>query len=172
MADQKAELQGVGTVVGKKAPDFSLENELGDKVSLQSLLRNGPVMLVFYPGDFKMVCTAQLCNYRDHMSEFARFPIQVVGVSSNRPQQHRDFANQYEFSFPLLADPGGKVTRQYGCVSSLMFWTTSRGVVIINSRGTILYRYVERTNITRRKADEILVIIEELHKHKLLRPET
>lgn len=35
---------------GDRAPDFTLEDARGDQVSLESLLRRGPVVLTFYRG--------------------------------------------------------------------------------------------------------------------------
>ena len=46
--------------VGDKAPDFSLLDQEGMPVTLDSL-RGKNVVLVFYPGDLTPGCTAQLC---------------------------------------------------------------------------------------------------------------
>ena len=55
---------------GDLAPDFTLASTAGD-VTLSERLRERAVLLVFYPGDDTPVCTAQLCDYRDHLEDFA-----------------------------------------------------------------------------------------------------
>lgn len=74
------------------APDFTLENQAREPVCFNDVLKKGPVLLVFYPGDFTPVCTRQLCNYRDSLESFRRYGVQLVGVSFNTPLQHKAFA--------------------------------------------------------------------------------
>ena len=141
------------------APDFTLENQRHEAVRFSDILKNGPVLLVFYPGDFTPVCTSQLCNYRDSLESFQRFGVQLVGVSFNTPLQHKAFAEKYGFDFPLLSDPKKETAKLYGCTSLLMLGNVSRAVFIVSADGRILYRYVEPTSLTRRKADELLTIL-------------
>jgi peroxiredoxin Q/BCP len=54
--------------LGQKVPDFSLKTEDGKSFKLSSIKSN--VLLVFYPGDGTPVCTAQLCEYRESLSDF------------------------------------------------------------------------------------------------------
>jgi len=74
----------------------------------------------------------------------------------------------YDFPFLLLSDPNHDVAKKYECTSVLMFGKVSRAVFIINRQGLILYRYVEPTVLTRRKADEILSIVTDLKSNNLL----
>jgi peroxiredoxin Q/BCP len=137
-------------------------------VTLSNLLAEGPLLLVFYPGDFTPVCTRQLCNYQDFASEFDKYGIKIVGISTNQVKSHAAFAEKYKFSFSLLSDPEKTVAKKYGATSFIMFGAVSRAVFIINQKGVILYRYVEPTSLTRRKADELLGIINDLKVNNLL----
>jgi thioredoxin-dependent peroxiredoxin len=161
-------MEGQGLVIAKKAPDFTLPDHHGGSVHLYESLQVSPVLLVFYPGDFTMVCTSQLCNYRDNMEEFEKFGIQIFGISTNSTEEHKRFAEEYKFPFLLLTDEGQKVAKQYGCTSLLMLGRVSRAVFIVNSKGVVLYRYVEPTAITRRKADELIGILSDLRENKLI----
>jgi peroxiredoxin Q/BCP len=38
--------------VGDRAPDFTLQDTAGDQVTLSALLRDGPVILYFFPKAF------------------------------------------------------------------------------------------------------------------------
>ncbi|MCB0418118.1 MAG: peroxiredoxin [Bdellovibrionales bacterium] len=158
----------VGEVVGKKASDFCLTDQDGAQVRLFDVLNRSAVLLVFYPSDFTMVCTRQLCNYRDNMKSFQELGVQVLGISSNPMESHRQFADKYNFNFSLLTDPGHLVAKQYDCRSVLLFGSVSRAVVIINQQGFVLYRYVEPTTLTHRKADTLLGVIRDLSDARLL----
>lgn len=150
------------------APNFELEDQFKKKVSLNDILQKGSALVVFYPGDFTMVCTAQLCNYRDNLDAFNELGVQIVGISANSPEEHIEFAKRYEFPFSLLSDPNHEVAKAYGCTSLLMLGGVSRAVFILGKNGRILYRYVEPTAITRRKADELVKILQDLKKNNLL----
>jgi peroxiredoxin Q/BCP len=54
----------------KKAPAFKLKDQDGKERTLAEFLAQGPLVVVFYPGDFTPVCTKQLCSYRDAGDEF------------------------------------------------------------------------------------------------------
>jgi thioredoxin-dependent peroxiredoxin len=161
-------MEGQGVVIGKKAPDFTLKDHQGGTVTLSKVIPVAPTLLVFYPGDFTPVCTKQLCNYRDNFEDFNRFGIQIFGISPNDVQKHAEFAKAYEFPFLLLSDPGQQVAKSFGCTSLLMFGKVSRAVFMINTKGVILYRYVEPTSLTRRKADELVGILTDLKENKLI----
>lgn len=157
-----AQVKFPSSLLGSRAPEFKLQNERGEWVTLSSFLKQGGLMLVFYPGDFTPVCTRQLCAYQDLYAEFGRFGVQIVGISANSPEEHVQFRERYQFAFPLLSDPGKEVFRLYGITSLFLLGGTSRAVLLISQDGTIRYRYVEPTAITYRKGDELLKMIEEL----------
>lgn len=161
-------MEGSGSVIAKPAPNFSLRNQDGEIVELKKACAKGPVMLVFYPGDFTPVCTKQMCNYRDSFEEFKKFGVQIFGISANSGIEHQRFSADYMIPFPLLSDPGKEIAKLYDCTSFLMMGMVSRAVFIISQKQFILYRYVEPTVLTRRKADELVGILTDLRKHKLI----
>jgi peroxiredoxin Q/BCP len=161
-------MEGIGTVVGKVAPDFSLPDHLGGTVNLSQFVRGGPTLLVFYPKDFTRVCTKQLCTYSDHMSDFANLGVQVLGISHNPASSHSQFAKRFNFPFKLLTDVNHKVTVAYECTSFFMLGQPTRAVYIVSADRMILYRYIEPTVLTHRSAGELLGILNDLRAHKLL----
>ena len=144
------------TLEGSIAPQFFLPDHEGKWMTLEDFTKDGPVMLVFYPGDFTMVCTKQLCSYEDTLEEFKKYGVQVVGISANYPEEHTRFRTEYKFSFPLLTDVNRAVTKSYGVTSLFMMGGTSRAVFLIAKDSKILYRYVEPTTITFRRPTELL----------------
>mgnify|MGYP000623753440 CR=1 FL=1 len=57
--------------VGQAAPEFTLSNQYGQKVSLSDYRGEKNVVLMFYPAAFTGICTNELCSLRDRTPEFA-----------------------------------------------------------------------------------------------------
>ena len=55
--------------VGAKAPDFTLPNQDREPVTLSDQLKNGPVVLAFFPAAFSSVCQTEMCKLRDSASD-------------------------------------------------------------------------------------------------------
>ena len=123
--------------VGDLAPDFTLPSTQGS-VHLSEHLVKRPVLLVFYPGDDTPVCTKQLCNYRDHMGVFSDLGVEVLGINPQSEASHVAFAKKHALPFPLLADQGGAVCRQYGALSFL--GTAKRALVLVGRDGRVKWR--------------------------------
>jgi peroxiredoxin Q/BCP len=98
---------------GSAAPDFTLESDSGEEVSLSSF-RGQPVVLYFYPADDTPGCTKQACGIRDSYGEFERAGAVVLGVSPDDVESHVQFKEKYGLPFVLLADPAHEVAEQYG----------------------------------------------------------
>jgi thioredoxin-dependent peroxiredoxin len=98
---------------GDVAPDFTLESDSGERVTLSSL-RGRPVVLYFYPKDDTPGCTAQACGIRDAYGEFERVGAVVLGVSPDSVSKHVKFKSKYDLPFTLLADPGHELAERYG----------------------------------------------------------
>ncbi len=154
--------------IGTRAPAFRLQTDEGQWVELAELLAAGPILLAFYPKDFGLVCTKQLCAYQEAIGEFTRLGCRVVGISKNDPESLRKFKAEYRFDFPLLSDPQHVVAKLYNVTSLMMMGGTSRAVVLVGKGGIILYRYVEPTVVTHRKPGQLLKVIEELRERGIL----
>lgn len=122
--------------MGTKAPDFTLENHLGDSVTLSKYKDNNYVVLVFYPADESPVCTKQLCELRDSYSELEKFEAVVFGINPAGKKSHGSFAEKNGFQYPLLTDSDNKVIKSYGCKGLVM---TKRTVYVIDKQGNIIY---------------------------------
>jgi len=96
-----------------KAPDFSLQDESGQKVTLKSL-RGKKVVLYFYPKDDTPGCTREACDFRDHFADFGDANTVIYGVSKDSLDSHRQFKDKYSLPFPLLSDPDLEVAKAYG----------------------------------------------------------
>ncbi len=98
---------------GEQAPEFTLENDKNEEVSLSELLRNGPLILYFYPADFTPGCTAEACSIRDIHSDIQSVGLQVAGVSPQDADSHARFRQKHELPFELLCDPDKVAAKMY-----------------------------------------------------------
>jgi thioredoxin-dependent peroxiredoxin len=98
---------------GTPAPDFTLQSDAGESVTL-SELRGKPVVLYFYPKDDTTGCTTQACGIRDAYGEFERAGAVVLGVSPDDERSHVKFKSKYDLPFTLLADTDHAVAEDYG----------------------------------------------------------
>jgi peroxiredoxin Q/BCP len=99
--------------VGSRAPEFSLPDHDGREVSLSSLLNQGPLILFFYPADFTLHCTQQVCLIRDLHPDLRAMGLSVAGVSPQSPKSHSAFREKHRLVFPLLSDGDKSVIAMY-----------------------------------------------------------
>ena len=89
---------------GANAPEFILPDENGDDISLVELLKDGPLILYFYPADFTPGCTKEACSIRDIHSDIISVGLTVVGVSPQDAESHTRFREKHDLPFTLLSD--------------------------------------------------------------------
>jgi peroxiredoxin len=146
---------------GDKAPDFTTEAYLEGsgtaKWTLSEQVKNGPVLLVFYPGDFTSVCTKQLCDYRDNWEQLKSFKAQVVGISTDDKESHAKFAAANKLPFPLLDDSSKEICRKLGMLS--LIGMASRGFMLIGKDMRVRYVFREVLPFFKRSAGEVADIL-------------
>ncbi|MEJ2255779.1 MAG: peroxiredoxin [Woeseiaceae bacterium] len=98
---------------GAKAPEFVLANDEGGETSLSDLLKEGPLILYFYPADFTPGCTREACSIRDIHDDIQAVGLTVAGISPQDRDSHRKFRDKYDLPFTLLSDPDKDVIGMY-----------------------------------------------------------
>ena len=126
---------------GEPAPDFTVETDAGETVSLSDF-RGKPVVLYFYPKDDTPGCTAQACGIRDAYGEFEEAGAVVLGVSPDKVAKHVKFKEKYDLPFTLLADPDHEVAERYGVWSEKSYMGrtymgVNRTTFLIGPDGTV-----------------------------------
>ena len=126
---------------GTRAPDFTLRDQDGDKVSLESL-KGQTTVLVFYPLDFSPVCTDQLNVYQEVLSELEAAGARLYGVSVDSAYSHKAFQEKLGITIPLLADfhPKGEVARRFGVYQEER-GVSARALVMIGPDGVVQWAY-------------------------------
>lgn len=98
--------------IGKKAPDFTLPDQDGKKVSLKDF-KGKKIILYFYPKDNTSGCTKEACSFRDDFPKFKKTDAVILGVSPDSVSSHKKFAEKFNLPFTLLSDEEKKVLEQY-----------------------------------------------------------
>ena len=102
-------------LLGRPAPDFTLNDYLGQPWNLAEQLARGPVLVVFYLGYSCNACVHHLVELDADLERFRELGAQVVAVSADPPELTRERFEQYGvLGFPVLADPGHKVAERFG----------------------------------------------------------
>ncbi len=116
-------------VEGRKAPDFTLENAAGKRVSLADF-KGKDVIVYFYPKDDTPGCTKEACGFRDYWKDLQKAGVVVLGVSADSSTSHAKFAAKYKLPFPLLSDPDRKVMTAWGAYGDkVMYGKKTKGVI-------------------------------------------
>jgi mycoredoxin-dependent peroxiredoxin len=128
--------------VGDRAPEFSLPDQDKQVVSLAEL-RGKPVLLVFYPFAFSGICTGELCQLRDELTEYTDAGVQVLAISTDPVFSLKAFKAQENLEFPLLSDfwPHGSTAQAYG-VFNEKAGMALRGTFLIDAEGVVTFAEV------------------------------
>ncbi len=99
---------------GDKAPLVTGKDQDGKTWNLSDHVGKKIVLLYFYPKDDTKGCTLQACGLRDRMGDLKKDGVEVVGVSFDSAESHRQFIAKHMLNFTLLADTDGKIADAFG----------------------------------------------------------
>ena len=143
--------------VGASAPDFTLQDGSGNEWRLSGN-RGKVVVLLFYPGDETPICTRQMCSVRDRWEDYSATGAEVVGISTDSVESHKEFAKHHDLPLRLLSDSDQAVANLYGA-RSLIPGKVARSVFVIDAKGIIRHRDVRPLGLFRPKDDAIIEAI-------------
>ena len=129
--------------VGAAAPNFKLQDQTGAWHSLKDY-RGKWVVLYFYPKDGTPGCTTQACEFRDNIFAYREIGAVILGVSVDDVASHKEFSEEQNLPFPILADADKKVTTTYGTLKLYMgtLEMARRDTFIIDPQGNVAKHYV------------------------------
>lgn len=147
---------------GDVAPDFTLQSQTGENVTLSQFRGKKNMVLYFYPKDETPGCTREACTFRDSYELFTDLGAEVIGVSVDTVESHKKFAEHYNLPFTLLSDVENNVRRLYGATSTLGF-IPGRVTFIIDKKGVVRHvfssqlqpeKHIEEAREILKKLDE------------------
>jgi peroxiredoxin Q/BCP len=124
--------------VGMPFPNFSLPNQDGEVVRLNDFTGKWLVVYV-YPKDDTPGCTIQGKSFTATREDFKAAGIEVVGVSQDDVDSHKNFCNKFGFTIDLLADTNAELLKAAGVNQSeykgTMYW--NRTTFVIDPKGIV-----------------------------------
>jgi peroxiredoxin Q/BCP len=128
--------------VGATAPEFKAQASMGGKefaFDLKDALKNGPVVLYFYPAAFTTGCTIEAHTFADAMPQFKALHATVIGVSHDTIGVLDKFSvSACRSKFPVAADPSLTVAKSYDAVLPQNPSYANRTSYVIGKDGKIL----------------------------------
>lgn len=123
---------------GQPAPTFTLPNQEGQPVSLDSY-KGKWVVLYFYPKDMTTGCTIEAHKFQADLDKYKAMNAVILGVSVDSVDSHKQFCTKDSLTFNLLADPDKKVVEQYGSLGNFgPMVIAMRNTFLINPEGKIV----------------------------------
>ncbi|EIC83010.1 thioredoxin-dependent thiol peroxidase [Serratia sp. M24T3] len=98
---------------GDTAPQFSLPDQDGEQINLADF-QGQKVLVYFYPKAMTPGCTVQACGLRDNMDQLKEAGVEVLGISTDKPEKLSKFAEKELLNFTLLSDEDHQVSHAFG----------------------------------------------------------
>ena len=166
----------MGTLVGRKAPDFTAAAVLGngeivDAMSLSESIKGKYAVLFFYPLDFTFVCPSELIAFDHRIKEFQDRGVEVIGVSIDSQFSHNAWRNTPvdkggigPVAYTLVADVKHEICQAYD-VEHPEAGVALRGSFLIDKEGMVRHQVINDLPLGR-NIDEMLRMIDALQFHE------
>ena len=99
--------------VGDRIPDVLGIDQNGNEIK-SSDYRGRKLILYSYPKANTSGCSAEACSLQSHKAELAAAGYEIIGVSKDRVELQKKFANDKGLDFPLIADTDTTLLQQLG----------------------------------------------------------
>lgn len=174
-------IAGSSLGVGAEVPDFELPDATGTKVSLSSLLAEGPVVLAFYRGGWCPYCSTELRALQARLAEITAAGATLVAVSPQTPDASLSSAEKLELAFPVLSDAGNAVAGSFGLVFTVpealrevyarfgidlpaangddTFRLPIPATYVIRADGTVAWRFADPDYTKRAEPDDVIAAL-------------
>ena len=169
----------VGLNVNDKAPDFSAKDQDGRIISLKEQLKKGPVVLVFYRGQWCPYCNRQLKKLEDSLSLITGKGASLVAVTPEIAENISKTIEKTNASYPILFDDSLRIMKKYDVAFAVDQQTIDRyksygidfvqvngesngnnlpvpAIYVINKEGKIVFRHFDKDYTKRASVSEIL----------------
>lgn len=100
--------------VGDKIPDILGIDQDGNEIKVSDYAGR-KIVLYSYPRANTSGCTAEACSLQAHKAELEAEGYAIIGVSKDRPEQQKKFADTHGLEFPLIADVDTTLLQSLGC---------------------------------------------------------
>ena len=153
-----------GLFINSKAPDFKAKDQSGLEINLKDFRKKGPVVIIFYRGNWCPYCTKELAKLQDSLSLITQKGAQVIAITPEASEGIAKTVEKTKIVFPVIHDEEMKISKGYKVAFEVDDRTTERyksfgndflvinnqkkkawlpvpAVYIINKEGSVTYRF-------------------------------
>lgn len=151
---------------GEAAPTFTATYRGSDHETfdLADHLGDGPVVLAFFPGAFTPPCSNEMVALQERAAAFEQAGATLFGISADSSFTQEAFAEEYDLDFDLVSDMAGTAIEAYGLSIDLpdlgLHGVANRAVFVLDSEGTVHYKWVAEDPTNEPDYDELLSAVE------------
>ncbi|MEO6232892.1 MAG: peroxiredoxin-like family protein [Ferruginibacter sp.] len=171
----------LGLQVNDNAPTFTSKDQNGKTINLKNALKQGPVVIVFYRGQWCPYCNKQLMRLEDSLSLITGKGATLIAVTPEKPANISKTIEKTKATYPVLFDDGLKIMKSYDVAFAVDTATIEKykkygidfneangvnganlpvpAVYIINQKGVIVFRYFDPDYRKRVTVAEILTYL-------------
>ena len=153
-----------GLFINSKAPDFKVKDQSGVEINLKELRKKGPVVVLFYRGNWCPYCSKELTRFQDSLQLITEKGASVIAVTPEATEGINKTIEKTKLVFPVIHDEEMKISKQYKVAyevderttgryksfgtdllainqQKLKAWLPVPAVYIVNKEGSVTYRY-------------------------------
>ncbi len=132
--------------IGSQIPLFRLPDQDGNVFDISTILGKKNLVIYFYPKDETQGCTKEACSFRDSYEVFKDYDAEVIGISSDSVDSHRNFKEHHHLPFILLSDEKKEVRELFGVPKSMLGLLPGRVTYIIDKKGIVQHIFNSQLN--------------------------
>jgi peroxiredoxin len=167
-----------GLDVAATAPEFAAVDQTGKSQELKSMLKKGPVVLIFYRGQWCPYCNKQMKQLQDSLPQLTAKGASLVAITGEKPENITKTVSKTKATYPVLYDAGLNIMRSYDVAFAVDADTQKKlkgygidldqangsngnnlpvpAVYVINKDGKIVYKHFDPDYTKRPSVAEIL----------------
>jgi len=167
-----------GIQVGDEAPKFNIEGKSGNKYSLEEYLSNGPLVIVFYRGEWCKYCNKYISDLVDSYPAIKDFGAEIIAVTPELDSYTLAMRKKTKAEFPIIADQGNELMKMYDVDFELDLKTRKRydvwginldrnngkgnytlpipATYVIDKNGIVTYRHFDENYKERADVNDVL----------------
>ena len=100
--------------IGNRIPEVLGIDQNGNEIKASDY-KGRKIVLYSYPKANTSGCTAEACSLQAHKAELEAAGYAIIGVSKDRVELQKKFADQNGLDFPLIADTETTLLQELGC---------------------------------------------------------
>jgi len=100
--------------IGDRIPEILGIDQNGKQIKASDF-KGRKIILYSYPKANTSGCTAEACSLQEHKAELEEAGYSIIGVSKDKVESQKKFADAYGLEFPLIADTDTSLLQALGC---------------------------------------------------------